>query len=35
MQKPSRHFNEMVLADEKVEKMMLTLRDGVYLIRKK
>jgi caffeoyl-CoA O-methyltransferase len=28
-------FNEMVLADERVEKMMLTLRDGVYLIRKK
>lgn len=28
-------FNEMVLADGRVEKMMLTLRDGVYLIRKK
>jgi predicted O-methyltransferase YrrM len=28
-------FNEMVLADERVEKIMLTLRDGVYLIRKK
>jgi caffeoyl-CoA O-methyltransferase len=28
-------FNEMILADERVEKMMLTLRDGVYLIRKK
>jgi predicted O-methyltransferase YrrM len=28
-------FNEMVLADIRVEKMMLTLRDGVYLIRKK
>jgi caffeoyl-CoA O-methyltransferase len=28
-------FNEMVLADERVEKMMLTMRDGVYLIRKK
>jgi predicted O-methyltransferase YrrM len=28
-------FNKMVLEDERVEKMMLTLRDGVYLIRKK
>ena len=28
-------FNEMVLADARVEKMMLTLRDGMYLIRKK
>ncbi len=28
-------FNEMVLSDARVEKMMLTLRDGVYLIRKK
>jgi len=28
-------FNEMVLADDRMEKMMLTLRDGVYLIRKK
>jgi caffeoyl-CoA O-methyltransferase len=28
-------FNEMVSADERVEKIMLTLRDGVYLIRKK
>ena len=28
-------FNEMVLSDDRVEKMMLTLRDGVYLIRKK
>jgi caffeoyl-CoA O-methyltransferase len=28
-------FNEMVEADARVEKMMLTLRDGVYLIRKK
>jgi caffeoyl-CoA O-methyltransferase len=28
-------FNEMVKADERVDKMMLTLRDGVYLIRKK
>jgi caffeoyl-CoA O-methyltransferase len=28
-------FNEMVNADERVEKMMLTLRDGVFLIRKK
>ena len=28
-------FNEMVLADKRVEKMLLTLRDGVYLIRKK
>ena len=28
-------FNDMVLADRRVEKMMLTLRDGIYLIRKK
>lgn len=28
-------FNDMVLADHRVQKMMLTLRDGVYLIRKK
>lgn len=28
-------FNERVKRDERVEKMMLTLRDGVYLIRKK
>jgi predicted O-methyltransferase YrrM len=28
-------FNDMVAADTRVEKMMLTLRDGVYLIRKK
>ena len=28
-------FNEMVRADDRVEKMMLTLRDGLYLIRKK
>jgi caffeoyl-CoA O-methyltransferase len=28
-------FNDMVEADDRVEKMMLTLRDGVYLIRKK
>lgn len=28
-------FNDMVDADHRVEKMMLTLRDGVYLIRKK
>ncbi len=28
-------FNDMVLSDDRVEKMMLTLRDGVYLIRKK
>jgi caffeoyl-CoA O-methyltransferase len=28
-------FNEMVEADGRVEKMMLTLRDGLYLIRKK
>jgi predicted O-methyltransferase YrrM len=28
-------FNEMILADDRVEKMMLTLRDGIYLIRKK
>jgi caffeoyl-CoA O-methyltransferase len=33
--KAIRLFNDMVLADERVEKMMLTLRDGVYLIRKK
>lgn len=28
-------FNEMLAADEEVEKMMLTLRDGLFLIRKK
>lgn len=28
-------FNEMVSADEDVEKIMLTLRDGLFLIRKK
>jgi caffeoyl-CoA O-methyltransferase len=28
-------FNDMVLSDDRVEKMMLTLRDGIYLIRKK
>lgn len=28
-------FNDMVEADDRVEKMMLTIRDGVYLIRKK
>ena len=28
-------FNEMVAADDEVEKMMLTLRDGLFLIRKK
>jgi caffeoyl-CoA O-methyltransferase len=28
-------FNDMVEADGRVEKMMLTIRDGVYLIRKK
>jgi predicted O-methyltransferase YrrM len=28
-------FNELVAADERVEKIMLTLRDGLFLIRKK
>jgi len=28
-------FNELVAADEEVEKVMLTLRDGLFLIRKK
>ncbi len=28
-------FNDRVMADDRVDKMMLTLRDGVYLIRKK
>ena len=28
-------FNEMVSADNEVEKVMLTLRDGLFLIRKK
>ena len=28
-------FNEMVSADDEVEKIMLTLRDGLFLIRKK
>jgi caffeoyl-CoA O-methyltransferase len=30
-----RDFNDHVLADPRVEKIMLTLRDGLYLIRKK
>ena len=33
--KAIQEFNDMILADERVDKMMLTLRDGVYLIRKK
>ncbi|MFN9710696.1 MAG: O-methyltransferase, partial [Bacteroidota bacterium] len=28
-------FNEHVKNDKRVEKLMLTVRDGVYLIRKK
>lgn len=28
-------FNEMIDSDDRVDKIMLTLRDGVYLIRKK
>jgi predicted O-methyltransferase YrrM len=28
-------FNELIREDDRVEKMMLTLRDGLYLIRKK
>ncbi len=28
-------FNDMILSDNRVEKMMLTLRDGLYLLRKK
>lgn len=28
-------FNEMIKADDEVEKIMLTLRDGLFLIRKK
>jgi caffeoyl-CoA O-methyltransferase len=28
-------FNEIVKKDENVEKVMLTVRDGVYIIRKK
>jgi caffeoyl-CoA O-methyltransferase len=28
-------FNDLVKSDDRVEKMMLTLRDGVFLIRKK
>jgi caffeoyl-CoA O-methyltransferase len=28
-------FNDIVSTDDRVEKMMLTLRDGVYMIRKK
>jgi predicted O-methyltransferase YrrM len=28
-------FNDMVAADERVEKVMLTVRDGLFLIRKK
>jgi predicted O-methyltransferase YrrM len=33
--KAIRAFNEMIHSDERVEKIMLTLRDGIYLIRKK
>jgi caffeoyl-CoA O-methyltransferase len=28
-------FNDLVLSDNRVEKMMLTVRDGLYLLRKK
>ena len=28
-------FNELIKADDEVEKIMLTLRDGLFLIRKK
>jgi caffeoyl-CoA O-methyltransferase len=28
-------FNDLILLDNRVEKMMLTLRDGLYLLRKK
>ena len=28
-------FNEEVIADDRAEKLFLTLRDGIYLIRKK
>jgi predicted O-methyltransferase YrrM len=28
-------FNELIAADEEMEKIMLTLRDGLFLIRKK
>jgi len=28
-------FNDLILSDNRVEKMMLTLRDGLYLLRKK
>jgi predicted O-methyltransferase YrrM len=28
-------FNEQVRKDERVEKVMLTVRDGVYIIRKR
>jgi predicted O-methyltransferase YrrM len=28
-------FNQLVAADDEVEKIMLTLRDGLFLIRKK
>jgi predicted O-methyltransferase YrrM len=30
-----RKFNEMVTADSRTEKLMLPLRDGIYMIRKK
>ncbi len=33
--KAIQRFNEMVSADERVEKIILTIRDGIYLIRKK
>ena len=35
VRKRSRLLMNMVNADDRVEKMMLTFRDGVYLIRKK
>jgi caffeoyl-CoA O-methyltransferase len=28
-------FNELVNADDRVEKLFLTVRDGIYLIRKR
>jgi caffeoyl-CoA O-methyltransferase len=29
------NFNELVKADDRVEKLFLTIRDGIYLIRKR
>jgi len=28
-------FNDLLLADERIDKLILTLRDGIFMIRKK